>query len=391
MRRFDRGRAVAHDSQNLRAIKFLKEVLSNLRLIKNEFKSFILFLSSYTKDKVTFFSNIFEKNKNIVVKSILIKRGKRNRFFLHVSAMAVLAFGVLISPFITEKNPFTQDPDLLTFAEGLTEEQQNLAPQDVFQTRLSDKPRSEIITYTVQKGDTLSAIAKKFGVSDDTLRWQNDIRGDNITVGDTIEILPVTGIAHKIVSGDTIYTIAKKYSSNPQAIVDFPFNDFADPQTFSLVIGQALIVPEGVQPQAAPTYIARRTFIPAGTSSVSGAGFAWPVRGTMNQYYAWYHKAIDIGAGVGTPVLAAQSGTVSYAISGGWNYGYGTHVIITGDNGYQTLYAHLSGLNVGSGQKVTAGSTVVGWVGLTGRTTGAHLHFEVRNGAAFYDPLSFLH
>ena len=370
---------------------FFKNALKALSYLKSEFGSFLLFLSTYTKDKVMFFSNIFEKNKNVVVKSILIKRGKRNRFFLHVAAMAVLSFGVLISPFITDQNPFSKDKNLLSFAQDISEQKQSLAPQDVFHTQLSDKPRSEIITYTVQKGDTLSGIAKKFSVSEDTVRWQNDLTNDDITVGDTLQILPVSGLAHKVTSGDTIYTIAKKYSTNAQGIVDFPFNDFADPQTFSLVIGQTLIVPEGVPPRAAPTYIARRTFIPSGAVSISGAGFTWPVQGTMNQYYSWYHQGIDIGASVGTPIVAASSGTVSYAVAGGWNYGYGTHVIISGNNGYQTLYAHMSGLNVSSGQSVVAGSTVVGWVGLTGRTTGAHLHFEVRSGGTFYNPLSFLH
>ena len=369
----------------------LGKISTTFLYLKNEFTSFILFLYTYGKDKVMFFSNIFEKNKNTVVKSILIKRGKRNRFFLHISAMAVLSFGVLISPFITDKNPFSENEDLLSFAQDISPKQQNLEPQDVFQTRLSEKPRSEIVTYTVQKGDTVSAIAKKYGVSEDTVKWQNNLRGDSITVGDTLDILPVTGIAHKVTSGDTIYTIAKKYSSNPQAIVDFPFNDFAYPQTFSLVVGQTVIVPEGVQPQAAPVYIARRTLVTTGSSAVMASGFAWPIRGTMNQYYSWYHRGIDIGAPVGTPIIAATSGTVSYAIAGGWNYGYGTHVIISGANGYETLYAHMSGLNVSSGQSVVAGQTVVGWVGLTGRTTGAHLHFEVRSGGGALNPLSFLH
>lgn len=371
--------------------RVVQGVIAGVKYLKNELGSFLLFLSSYSKDKVMFFSNIFEKNKNVVVKSILIKRGKRNRFFLHVSAMAVLSLGVLISPFITEQNPFSKNQNLLSFAQDISTQKQSLAPQDVFQTQLSDKPRSEIISYTVQKGDTLSGIAKKFAISEDTIRWQNDLSDDNITVGDSLQILPVTGIAHKVSSGDTIYTIAKKYSSNPQAIVDFPFNDFADPQTFSLVIGQMIIVPDGVQPQAAPIYIARRTYIPSGPVVITGAGFTWPVHGTMNQYYSWYHKAVDIGAPLGTPVLAAHSGVVGEAVAGGWNYGYGTHIIISGDNGYQTMYAHMSSLNVSSGQRVTAGATVIGWVGLTGRTTGPHLHFEVRSGGNFYDPLSFLH
>lgn len=359
--------------------------------IRAEFGSFLLFLSTYTKDKVMFFSSRFEKNKNLVVKSVLIKRGKRNRFFLHVSAMAVLSFGVLISPLITEQNPFSEDKNLLSFAQDIAPETQSLAPGDVFETQLSDKPRSEIITYSVQKGDTLSGIAKKFGVSEDTIKWQNDLRNDGITVGDTLEILPVTGIYHKVVSGEDIYSIAKKYSSNPQAIVDFPFNDFADPQTFSLVAGQSIMVPEGVQPQAAPVYQARRTYIATGKSTVGGSGFAWPVSGTMNQYYSWYHQAVDIGVPVGTPIIASHTGVVSESVTGGWNYGYGTHVVIAGDNGYQTMYAHMSATNVGAGQRVVAGSTVIGWVGMTGRTTGPHLHFEVRSGGALYNPLSFLH
>jgi len=358
--------------------------------LKKEFAAFLIFLSSYLKDKVMFFSTKFERNKNVVVKSVLIKRGKRNRFFLHVSAMAVLAIGVIISPFITDSNPFTNQENLLTFAQELSEENQSLAPNDVFETQLSDKPRSEVVEYTVQKGDTVSGIAKKFGVSDDTIRWENDLRNDNITVGDTLRVLPVTGIAHKVASGDTIYTIAKKYDSNAQAIVDFPFNDFADPQTFSLVTGQTVIVPDGVEPEEQPTYIRRQQFVATGPTVISGAGFTWPIRGSLNQYFAWYHRAIDIGAPLGAAIVAAQSGTVSQVYVGGWHGGYGTHVIISGDNGYSTLYAHMSGVNVSPGQKVSAGSTVVGWIGLTGRTTGAHLHFEVRGSGGLYNPLSFL-
>ena len=391
MSRFKGSSSVGSGRSNPSSSKFKKPLVDNLKYLRSEFASFLLFLSSYTKDKVFFFSNIFEKNKNTVVKSILIKRGKRNRFFLHVSAMAVLSFGVLISPFITENNPFSENENLLSFAQDITDQPQSLAPQDVFHTQLSEKPRSEIISYTVQKGDTLSGIAKKFGISEDTIKWRNSLRADTITVGDTLEVLPVTGVAHKVASGDTIYSIAKKYSSNPQSIVDFPFNDFADPQTFSLVIGQNIIVPEGVQPEAAPIYVARRTLIATGPVTISGAGFTWPIHGTMNQYYSWYHKAVDLGAPVGTPIVAAHSGTVSEAIAGGWNYGYGTHVIISGDNGYQSMYAHMSALGVSSGQRVVAGSTIVGWVGMTGRTTGPHLHFEIRSGGGFLNPLSFLH
>lgn len=360
-----------------------------VNFLKTELGCFYSFLRIYFKDKILIFSNTFEGNKNRIVKSILIKRGKRNRMFLHVSAMTILTLGVVISPFISDSNLLGQEKNAAIFAQGIATGESLLSPDDVFQTEASEKPRDKVISYTVQKGDTISTIAKKFGISADTIKWANNLKNDSITVGDTLDILPVTGIAHKVERGDTVYSLAKKYTSNAQAIVDFPFNDFANPQTFSLVEGQILIVPEGVRPEEKPRYV-RQTFIAQGPVVVTGAGFTWPVRGTLNQYFSWYHKALDLGASSGTPVVAAQSGRISEAHSGGWNWGYGTNVVISGDNGYSTLYAHLSGINVSSGDSVVAGKTVIGWVGSTGRSTGPHLHFEIRSGGGFFNPLSFL-
>ncbi len=189
--------------------------------------------------------------------------------------------------------------------------------------------------------------------------------------------------------GDTVYTIAKRYSANAQGIVDFPFNDFANPQTFSLVEGQIVIVPEGVPPAEAPRVV-RQQFVAKGPVTITGGGFTWPVRGTINQGYFWYHQGIDIGGAVGTPIVAAHSGRVSEVYTSGWNGGYGTHIFITGDNGYTTLYAHMSGVNVSVGTRVVAGSTTVGWIGMTGRTTGPHLHFEVRSSGGFANPLGVI-
>lgn len=352
-----------------------------------ELKAFLLFLHVYLRHKLFVFSTFFEGNKNTIVKSILIKRGKRNRIFLHISAMVVLTIGVFLSPFITEAEVFSPRQDQLTFTQS--SQASPLAPPDVFQTQESDKPRDKILEYKVQKGDTVSLISKRFGIDDDTIRWANDLKNDNIIVGESIKILPVTGVAHKVSSGDTVYTIAKKYTTNPQGIVDFPFNDFANPQTFSLVEGQIVIVPDGIKPEEKPR-IVRRSLIATGPVVITGGGFTWPIHGTINQFYAWYHKAVDLGADVGTPIVAAQSGKVSEVYTSGWNGGYGIHVIIAGDNGYSTLYAHMSGVNISPGDSVSAGKTVLGWVGLTGRTTGAHLHFEVRGGGGLYNPLSFL-
>ena len=158
--------------------------------------------------------------------------------------------------------------------------------EDVFSTNVSQKPRDKVINYTVQKGDTLSTIARKFGVSVETIQWENDITGENITVGDDIKILPVTGMAYEVKSGDTIYTIAKKLDTDPQKIVDFPFNDFANPETFSLTTGQTLIVPDAVKPSEQSTYVRPRqpVYVQGSWKCSWASGFAWPLRGGISQY-----------------------------------------------------------------------------------------------------------
>ncbi len=360
---------------------------SSYRYISSEFRGFLSFLNIYAKDKIIIASNAFETTKGALVKNVLIKRGKKNRMFLHVSAMIMLTVGVVVSPFISDANLFGQN-DNLSFAQSAGPED-SITTVDVFATSESEKPRDKIIKYTVQNGDTLSTVAQKFGISQETIKWANDLRSNTLTVGQELEILPVAGIAHKVERGDSVYTIAKKYSAEAQAIVDFPFNDFANPQTFSIVEGQILIVPEGVKPEEAPKLV-RPRFIATGPVTITGEGFTWPIRGTINQGYVWYHKAIDIGSSVGSPVVAAHSGRVSEVYNGGYNGGYGIHVIISGDNGYVTLYAHMSGTNVSPGDTVLAGRTLIGWVGLTGRTTGSHLHFEIRGAQGFLNPLGIM-
>ncbi len=352
----------------------------------SEFGNFSKFMNIYIKDKLVFLFGHFEGQKGNLVRNVLIKRGKRNRIFLHISAMALLTVGVVVSPFVSDTNLFGQNKTL-SFAQGTQDS--SITTSDVFNTEASEKPRDKIITYTVQTGDTISTVARKFGISTDTIKWQNNLTSDSIGVGDTLEILPVTGVSHKVTRGDTVYTIAKKYSSNAQSIVDFPFNDFANPQTFSLIEGEILIVPDGVPPAIAPRFV-RQQYIATGPVSVTAGGFTWPIHGTINQTFSWYHRAVDLGAPVGTPVAAASNGHVAEVYTSGWNGGYGIHVLIAGDNGYTTLYAHMMGVNVSVGQAVTAGKSIIGWVGMTGRTTGPHLHFEVRSGGGFLDPLGVL-
>lgn len=309
-----------------------------------------------------------------------------------MATMGVLTIGVVLAPFIASTYPvFSQNSTTSAKIASSSQEQSIAVGENVFQTDISQKPRDKIITYQVQKGDTISTIAQKFGISENTIKWQNDLTGDDISVGDTLEILPVTGMAYKVQSGDTVYSIAKKFATDAQKIVDFPFNDFANPETFTLVTGQMLIVPDGVKPSEQP-YYRPQVYIAQGPSSTSfsSGGFTWPVHGIISQFASWYHMALDIAAPYGTPIVAAKSGVVSSVSTGSWDYGYGNDVIIDHGDGYKSLYAHMESVNVSPGQSVVGGSTVIGWIGLTGRTTGPHVHFEIRKGDTTVNPLPFL-
>lgn len=363
-------------------------------LLKNQaslFIEFSLYFFHYLRKKVVVFFAFFERYKNVLVRFFLMKRGRYNRPFLHITAMIVLAAGVLLAPFLADSYPvFSNNTSSALRAHSNASAQSIIVGDNAFQTNISDKPRDKVITYTVEKGDTISTIAKKFGISTDTIKWNNDLDSDDLTVGDELKIPPVTGIVYKVSKGETIYTIAKKFDTEPQKIVDFPFNDFANPETFSLVDGQLLVVPDGV-PQANQGTVKREAYIATGpVTQVSGGGFTWPLHGLVSQFASWYHMALDITSPIGTPIVAAQNGTVSKIAVGSWDGGYGNNVYIDNGAGYQSHYAHMSAVNVSIGQRVVAGQTVVGWVGMTGRTTGPHLHFEILQNGSLVNPISFL-
>ena len=352
--------------------------------------AFSSFFFSYIKNKILYISRIFENYKNEIVKLFTMKRGRYSRSFLHLAIMGVLGLGVMIAPFLASTYPVFSNGATSSALESPSENQSIIIGEDVIKTEISQKPRDKILAYKVEKGDTISTIAKKFGIDEDTIKWENGLSGDSIGVGDELAILPVSGMSHKVMSGDTVFSIAKRYDTDAQKIVDFPFNDFANPQTFSLVVGQILIVPDGVKPAAIPTAPRRQVFIAQGPVSVSSAGFTWPVRGTVAQFASWYHMALDILSPVGTPIVAANNGTVSRVVLGTYDGGYGNNVYVTGDDGTVTHYAHMQASNVSVGTRVAAGKSVLGWVGMTGRTTGPHVHFEVRRGGALVNPLPYL-
>ena len=330
----------------------------------------------------------FEEGKGVFVTSLYRKRGKLARRFVHTGMVGIAGAGIMIAPLVAQEFPGSQiDPWEVPSSPAVLSSATSV--NDV-STTISKESKGEIVEYTVQEGDTVGTIAEKFGISEDTIRWQNDLKSkDAIKVGQSLEILPETGIAHKVAKGDTIYSIAKRYDANPQSILDYPFNSFVNDETFELAIGQTVLVPNGVKP--AEVYwspLARVKQITPDAGSVTASGnFVWPAGGTISQNFVWYHKGIDIANRAAPGILAADSGTV---VTAGWSpYGYGYHVVIDHGNGYRTLYAHLSQIYVNVGQGVARGNAI-GKMGSTGRSTGIHLHFEVIRNGTYLNPLSVL-
>jgi len=352
----------------------------------SELAEFLRFLGSYIHLRIAGWGKRFEKIKDIIVAFLVVKRGKYSQSFLNTSFLILVSATLIAGPIIIENNPFISD----YFNNQNISTAQSVIATDIsdisLQTKLSEKPRDKIEEYTVKPGETLASIADKYDISVETIKWANDLKSDTIKAGQKLKMLPITGIAHTVKSGESIYSIAKRYGVDAQNIVNFPFNEYEDLDTFSLRVGQVVYVPDGHPPAVKP--------IGSGSSLVRiiggqpGSGrFIWPTTGSVTQFPVYYHMALDIANRELPPVVASDTGTVSYA--GCLGYGYGCHTIIDHGNGFQTLYGHLSRIDVSAGQGVTQGQTI-GRVGSTGRSTGPHLHFEVRLGGALQNPLSYL-
>lgn len=348
----------------------------------NEIGEFTIFLKSYLLSRLISAGQIFEGIKDIIVAFLIMKRGKYSSSFLNTSFLMIVAAVLVGGPIIAENAPFFQSFNNQNNYQALIVSYNPYGGS--LSTVFSVKPRDKVENYTVKSGETLASISKKFDISTDTIRWANNITGDLIKPDQTLKIPPVTGIVHKVASGETIYTIAKKYNTNAQNIVNFLFNSFDDLDTFSLIAGQTLYVPDGTIEQEKPAY----RFVASIQAGVRGSSnFIWPTSGAITQNYVWYHPALDIANPSAPPVIATDSGTVTYA--GCTTYGYGCNVIIDHGNGYQSLYAHLSSYQVAAGDSAVQGSQI-GVMGSTGRSTGTHLHFEIRSGGRILDPLGFL-
>ncbi len=374
-------------------------ISGKMQSVLSDFKSLFKYLLVYQAKKTARIAKSLELVKNRAVEILMHRRGRLQKYFFHASMLGLVGIGLISSgifgseAIVVKSFPGVGEPDP-TVIENFDPNASGLSLKSLvdFKTSISEKPRSEIIEYEVEDGDTLSTIAQKFGISQETIKWANDMDSvDTIKPGQKLKILPVSGVGHIVKSGDTLESVAKRYEAESQAILDFPFNDV--PDDFKLQVAQVLIVPEGIPPEAkaTPKPKSRTSFAQGPQTSFNapgGGSFMWPTGGGVTQYFAWYHPGIDVANRAAPPVYAAAGGSVVVA---GWpdNYGYGNRVVVDHGNGYQTLYAHLSNIYVSVGQSVSRGQSV-GQMGSTGRSTGTHLHFEIRFKGIAVNPLAIL-
>ena len=273
--------------------------------------------------------------------------------------------------------------------EPQTIQQNSLLANNPVSTDFADTEfkRSQIVEYTVQKGDLLSFIASDYGISMNSIIWANNLRdADSISPGQILKIPPVSGVIHTVKKGDSLASVAKKYGVETDSILEF--NSL--PQDGQLQIGDEIIVPDGQIKSNGLAYGNK-------TSALTASRFSkLPRFSDFTQYfrpltggYNWkiFHgrNGIDVAKACGTPIYAAAAGTVAIADSVGWNGGFGKVIKITHNGGIETVYAHNSKILVEAGQNVQGGQQIA-LMGTTGRSTGCHLHFEV-HGAQ--NPLAY--
>jgi hypothetical protein len=272
---------------------------------------------------------------------------------------------------------------------------------DLF-TIIPTRARQDVITYTVSTGDSVFAIARSFGLEPETILWANyELLNDNpdmVTAGMELIIPPLDGVLYVWQDSDDLQSVSDKFEAHLDDILSWSGNqlDLTNPEVDP---GKSVMIPGGhreFRQWLVPT-------IPRGAAGVSSAlygsgvcpggyegaygtgSFIWPASNhtlSGNDYWSG-HLAIDIAAGEGAPIYAADSGVIVF--SGPAAGGYGNMIMIDHGNGYQTLYGHLSSITVGCGRSVQQGQTI-GIAGSTGKSTGPHLHFEVRYLGGFVSP-----
>lgn len=276
-----------------------------------------------------------------------------------------------------DPNALDPDTEVNTSGNSLVPDTSSMGPN----SDDADASPDQMSVYVVKDGDTVAAVAKMFDVSVNTILWANDIKkGAALTPGDTIIILPVSGVQLTVAKGDTIKSIAKKYDADIADIASF--NGIAEDA--SLTVGDQLIIPDGTINITSDTISTKKSskgsqryaaYYAKHPLPYIGGYFIDPVPGYRLSQGIHDDNAVDLAIAKGTPIRAAASGIVIFA-KAGWNGRFGDLIIIDHPNGTETLYAHESAIFTHAGDHVSQGD-IIGLVGATGDATGPHVHFEV--------------
>ena len=262
-------------------------------------------------------------------------------------------------------------------------------------TTIGERPREKVVYHEVAGGETVSDIAARYGISTNTILWENNLGPrDFIKPGQKLTILPTSGVSYRIKSGDTLDKIAQKYSVDTGKILEY--NNL--PASDAISADQILILPGGTPP-APPAPVVQPSsrfaslqdfFSPGGAADATpsyGTKLQWPTPSRrINQYFGWRHTGVDIDGDYTSPIYAADTGRIE---ASGWSSGYGLRIVINHGNGIKTLYGHLSKTHANVGDSVNRGQTI-GTMGCTGWCTGTHIHFEVIVSGRKLNPLNYL-
>jgi len=337
---------------------------------------------------VKFIIKIPSQLKNFLTKKMIWSRGKLGRT---IATWLIMGFSFLVFSLgeIFSSSPLVVNKPVS--ADYLKSETDIIPKKEVALTSLSEeRKRDQPVAYTIQQGDTLYSIGNQFKVSIDAIKYTNGLSDSAVlSVGKEIIIPPASGLIHKVESGDTLNSIANEYDVPAQAIADF--NYILD--TGKLTVGTELVIPGGKIPVVVPVFVYSAPVASQGNSGRASPnkGFCtWPTTvWTITQYYSWYHNGVDIAAGRQSampPILACESGTVTRS---GWDpFGLGLHVIIDHGDGYQSVYGHMSRLDVSYGESVDRGEQI-GVMGSTGNSTGPHTHFMFKYNGVAQNPLDY--
>lgn len=252
-------------------------------------------------------------------------------------------------------------------------------------------PKRDIEVYQVRGGDTVSAIAASFGVTPETILWENNLSATSLLrPGQELRILPTSGVKHSVKTGENLYSIAKSYGVDLDIILDY--NEIEIPE--HIFAGDEIIIPNGIK-KAPPTpsrrqYLANLEREDYQTASAdpgfqaSSSGLIWPAPScqSLSRGFLRYHRAVDVPCRY-LAIVASADGVV---VETGYKGAYGNEVLLDHGNGMKTRYAHLSKITVAAGQQVSQGQTL-GISGSTGRSSGPHLHFEVLKNGLLINPL----